>query len=186
MTFTYKKNLNSNFHVRLALFNQMLKDGITDGKPKTKQFECHDTHHQTVVTVHFEPSSMVLYFIWDDTNHVQQINSIKILQRRSNLPSRKDSKVFYFVCPLTGGKCRKLFLIGDVWRCRKSFYHTYSCQMQSHNERTMMFRESPERKHGKMYYKGNLTPYGKRVIKAWDYDDRCLELWEKALINELN
>ena len=49
--------------------------------------------------------------------------------------------------------------------------------MESRHSRAISYREEPYRKHGKEYYRGKLTPYGKRCIRY--------EVREQSIFGEL-
>jgi len=81
---------------------------------------------------------------------------------------------YYFVCPVTGRSCRKLYLIGSRFVSRFAFRALYEKQTKSHAERAGVYGyldavtklddmiKQPRRK---MYYREELTPYGRKVQK---------------------
>ncbi len=81
---------------------------------------------------------------------------------------------YYFVCPVTGRSCRKLYLVGSRFVSRFAFRALYEKQTQSSADRGGIYGyldavskldAITQQPHRKMYYRGQLTPYGRRVHK---------------------
>ncbi|WP_337942981.1 hypothetical protein [Parabacteroides sp.] len=106
-----------------------------------------------------------LTFKWKCKKEEKQAK-VKLHTEPSNLG---NGVVWYFLCPYTGHKCRKLFLDGNVIASRYAFSHVYSQSNESRSGRffTGFALKSPKRKYGKEFYKGKLTPYGKRMAKHY-------------------
>lgn len=99
--------------------------------------------------------------------------------RRSNLAGKtikRESFVYYFVCPFTGKNCRKLYLFNGVFGCREYFKPMYRRQTRSKTQISweLIFgllekidaatKEISSRKI-KRTYKGKLTKAWKRQLK---------------------
>ena len=97
-------------------------------------------------------------FMWEyqSVNYRQQIGFIEEL---SNL----RGEVRYFICPITGNKCLKLYLGQKSIFSRYAVKHVYSYQHLSHSTRIFANTRNPKRKHGRPKYKGKTTRYGKRI-----------------------
>lgn len=81
---------------------------------------------------------------------------------------------YYFVCPVTGRSCRKLYLVGSRFVSRFAFRALYEKQTKSHAERAGIFgyltavtqlQDLTTQPRRKMYYREELTPYGRKVEK---------------------
>lgn len=79
---------------------------------------------------------------------------------------------YYFVCPVTGRSCRKLYLVGGRFVSRFAFRALYDRQTKSRAERSGLFGylnavsdldRITRQKGRKMYYRDKITPYGLRV-----------------------
>lgn len=82
---------------------------------------------------------------------------------------------YYFVCPVTGRSCRKLYIVGGRFVSRFAFRALYEKQAKSRNERGGLFgfidaatkyedlTNAPRRK---WFYRGKPTPYGRKVERA--------------------
>lgn len=97
--------------------------------------------------------------------------------RSSNLDKGVTSWVkgrgyYYFVCPVTGRSCRKLYLVNGRFVSRFAFKHIYEQQTLSRNRRNDVFRfllyadkveqleQQPRRKYT---YRGKPTPFARKV-----------------------
>src|SRR5690606_6313544 len=63
-------------------------------------------------------------------------NTIKLAVKNSNLIPQhgkftKLSKIYYFICPITGKRCRKLYVMGAQFGCAKALNFYYSQQIKS-------------------------------------------------------
>jgi len=110
-----------------------------------------------------------LYIIpsWTDSETGKRLQQrIRVEQQESHLIA--GAHVYYFICPVSDQRCKKLYLICNGFRCRKTFRHYYPQQHKSHRERIKTYDgDAPYRAYGKQYYRGKLTPYGKRV-QRWE------------------
>ena len=106
---------------------------------------------------------------------------VKLKTEPSNLG---NGIVWYFLCPYTGHKCRKLFIDGNVVASRYAFAHVYNQSRESKIGRFFsgLNRKNIDRKYGKQFYRGLLTPYGKRLRKQYDKMKRANDLLEVYLV----
>lgn len=120
---------------------------------------------------------MSLDYVVDGTKSMQY--DVKIVTRTANIGR---GVVRYFICPETNSLCRKLYLHRGVFVSRKAMSGAmYQTQVDSKAMRfwRQLLNEPKERKYGKEYYRGKLTPYGKRLRryeKYWQQHDRILSL----------
>lgn len=99
---------------------------------------------------------------------------IELLQLPSNLGK---GQVWYFICPLTGERCRTLYQVGKYFASRKAQPETlYECQMYSKYYRWLDKTFGPElkldnlydevyKRFAKKHYRGKPTPKMKKVLK---------------------
>lgn len=104
-------------------------------------------------------------FRWESEGQ-QKERHIAIETAQSNLGL---NPVRYFVCPHTHKRCRKLYTDWRDFYSRYAFPHTYSQRNYSHRWREdvkvidyMRFVEK-DFKGRKEYYRGKLTPFGRKV-----------------------
>lgn len=112
-------------------------------------------------------------------NGKPKIYKIKLQFVPSNLPNRGNTGYYYFVCPLTGEYCRKLYLYKGTFVSRKAFRPLYWNQAMSHKQRkfespldwlllpSLMEKEMGSSAHRKTTYRGKLTPYGRKA-ERWN------------------
>lgn len=109
--------------------------------------------------------------------------------KRSNLNAATEHGYYYFVCPVTGALCRKLYLVDGRFVGRKAFHALYEQQTFSQKERR---ERGPWRdllavddlvynqRYRRETYAGRLTPYGRKVEKYC----RRLHLYERAAAHD--
>ena len=122
-----------------------------------------------------------LFFEWDRENELVcfrysynghfRKHSVAVRKADTNLGV---GEMYWFVCPITDRLCRKLYFVGGLmmsWFALKK--GRYPSQYLTANEkvhyRDRKYEQVPVRKYGKPYYRGKLTPYGKRLIR---YNER--------------
>ena len=178
VTITYHKNLNSNPHFSLRNFAPHIKRAIKEGEEMyyTQPLELGGVGY----TISFEPKEMIVKIGWTEEGEKYEYK-VKVLQERSNLPSLSGSMVYYFICPRTGQKARVIYRVGNYFWSRRALDARYYLQTLSRHSRTISHREDPHRKNGKEYYRGNLTPYGKRLKKYYDHEEQVVEELSKFL-----
>lgn len=167
MRITYYRDLYSNLHFSLSLVAPLIRKAVEVGK------FCYTaeaiTKNDYSLRFSFDPSTMELTIKCKEGDGEEFEQKVKVIAEKSNLPSLSGSKVYYFICPRQGVKCRKLFKIGSYFWSRRAFKASYPNQRESRNNREIAFVEDPTRKGGKEYYRGKLTPYGRRLQR---YDER--------------
>lgn len=127
-------------------------------------------------TIVFSLEEQICAFIWVYNGKRKQ-EKIELRKEPSNLG---QGYVWYFLCPYTGHKCRKLFLDGKTIASRYAFSHIYSIQKESRSGRFFYGLgrlEYPVRRYGKQFYRGKTTPYGHKV---WTYHKK-LEKYNQLL-----
>ena len=131
----------------------------------------------TIYKVSYSDGSDFLSFEMMDKDGTIRMIRVFLRTERSNLGT---GSVIYFLCPVTGHKCRKLFTDGRTIVSRYAFSHLYSYQRYSHRQRNLygilVKDNDPFRKYGKVFYRGTLSRYGKSI-------DRYLYRMDKALTN---
>lgn len=172
----YYTNLHSNPSINLRWFTQLIRRVAETGKAVTTREPVplnglDYTLYFTPVIIKRENGAINLILKWEDEGESYR-QVIGILQERNNLIP--NSFVYYFVCPF-GYKSRKLFYIANRWRSRRSFRHSYSSQNQSRHQRTFNHNEEPYKRYGKIEYRGELTPYGKRCLRYDQKEQRAEE-----------
>lgn len=172
----YYTNLHSNISIRLNWFVPLIKRVIDTGKAITTKdpFSLKGLDYaitfSPVVDIDID-GLITLTMEWRDEGQLYK-QRIPILQEDSNLIS--GSFVYYFLCPY-GYKSRQLFYIANRWRSRRSFRHSYNSQNKSHQQRIFNYSPEPYRRYGKEYYRGELTPYGKRCLRFEEKEERADE-----------
>lgn len=172
----YYRNLHSNPSIRLNWFVPLIKRVIETGKEVTTKEPLSLKGLDYTITffpvVAIDIDGLITLTIeWRDEGQLYK-QRIPILQEESNLIS--GSFVYYFLCPY-GYKSRQLFYIANRWRSRRSFRHSYNSQNQSHHQRTFNHSPEPYRRYGKEYYRGELTPYGRRCLRFEEKEERTEE-----------
>lgn len=172
----YYRNLHSNPSIRLNWFVPLIKRAIETGKEVTTKEPLslngidYTITYFPVVAID-RNGQITLTLEWSDEGQYYK-QRIPILREGSNLIS--GSFVYYFLCPY-GYKSRQLFYILNRWRSRRSFWHSYNSQNQSHRQRIFNHSTEPYRRYGKEYYRGELTPYGKRCLRYEEKEERTDE-----------
>lgn len=96
---------------------------------------------------------------------------IKVEQRESNLGI--GGYYYYFLCPETGRRCRYLYLYGGKFVSRfaipKVAYPSqeYRSKLARSLDVLLNVSDLVERRYGKEHYRGKLTPYGKKLLRAY-------------------
>lgn len=96
---------------------------------------------------------------------------------------------YYFVCPVTGRSCRKLYFVGGRFVSRFAFRALYAKQAHSQTERrrglfavltaARDFEAVDGQRFRKYHYRGRLTPYGRRVERLAERFQRAGELFQQ-------
>lgn len=112
------------------------------------------------------PSVMLDY----SHNGTPKVQEIALRWHPSNLRGNAGG-YYYFVCPLTGSLCRNLYFVQGGFYGRQAFRCLYEKQTYSREQRELfrLFSASAQletlrgQKHRKPMYRGNLTPYGRKL-----------------------
>lgn len=119
------------------------------------------------IDVTFFPSSLTFLFRWDYGGE-ERLQKVTLQRTPSNL--KKGSSVLWFRCPFSGSKTRTLYTDRFKLFSRGVVKHRYRAQTLSRLQRlteSKYFTEDwryPE-KGRKEFYRGELTPYGRRQEK---------------------
>lgn len=97
---------------------------------------------------------------------------VSVEARPSNLGLQ--ASVYYFLCPITGRICRKLYTDGTTLASRYAFPHTYSKRNSSHNWREFMqiwdgMLYLDKCRNRKERYRGKITPHGRKLSRLLVY-----------------
>lgn len=186
----YKYDIHRNLFLDLSFFTPFIKAAVSRGEGEYKvsidkiegmsRIEWDNFVIEfTYLVIAIRQDRITLYLKWtDEEEGIKEEYSqiIEVIAEPSNLVD--GAKVYYFYDFLW--KCRRLFYIGNRWESRLSFNHRYRGQTESRKMRVFCHLSSPYRKYGKEYYRGNITPYGKRCLR---YEKREKAAW-CALIDE--
>lgn len=100
--------------------------------------------------------------------------TVTLRWKPSNLNPKQG--YYYFVCPVTGLSCRKLYLVEGRFVSRRAFSAMYTTQTRNRTERSPLLRtldyltqaeEMENQRYRKPYYRGNLTPYGRKLERLY-------------------
>ena len=92
--------------------------------------------------------------------------------RPSNL--KHGTGYYYFVCPVTGLSCRKLYLVNGRFVGRMAFRPLYSQQAETRTQRALStytlralgaYEDMLNKPYRRLTYRGKQTPYGRKVEK---------------------
>ena len=152
--------IENTYRVTLSLFKDHLRKwrGSTEPKGVRLSYPLYD------ITALYNPSGDSIIF-----QGTGAAVTVELREEESNLGR---GKVLYFVCPVTQRKCRTLYTDGRVFVSRYAFPHRYKVQTLTAADRFIIGVTDPYRDGGKMYYRGKLTPYGKRVLRYEEKIDR--------------
>lgn len=96
---------------------------------------------------------------------------------------------YFFICPVTGRSCRKMYLVGGRFVSRFAFRALYDKQTKSRAERSGLFgflsavqdfETAANQKGRKMFYRDKITPYGLRVERLAERSRRIGAAYEAA------
>lgn len=162
-------NIDYLVRLRLKFCKELIDLSLRTGKPHVVGTEVKTPYYGNwKLFCRFYPDRMDLGIILINGEGEKIKQTIKIVEEDSNL--RNGSKVYYFLCG--GYKSRTLYSDGTGFYSRRSFKHSYHRQRIGHKNRLISPKTEPYRKNGKELYRGQLTPYGKRVQKYEEYENR--------------
>lgn len=131
------------------------------------------------------PEGIEITWYTEERGYKQRIN---FLREESNLGK---GYVYYFLCPVVGRKCRKLYITEKCLVSRYAFSKTtYNKRRESKKWRELdkLLKRGdnfPYRKYGKREYRGKLTPYGEKLLKFYENTEKETAALQDAL-NDLN
>ena len=166
----YYFSLYQNPHIRLRWFLPMIKKAVELGVgarvATMEPLPLNGIDYTLLFSAEAstdERGRIYLYLDWEDEEETYT-QKIRILKEESHLIP--GSYVYFFLCP-HGYKSKKLFYIANEWRSRRAFRHRYGKQNRSHLQRETdnFSQDEPYKPYGKEYYRGKLTPYGRRCLK---------------------
>lgn len=168
----YNLLLNANPSLRLRWFVPLIKAAEKWGRVYQEKYivlsvtdSGSGSSYTLSITAEVEVTDTILLTLrWKDEG-AQQTQTIWILKEESHLIS--GSYVYFFFCD--GYKSKNLYYICSKWKSRRDFPHRYYDQIITRRRRQLRPKESPYKDYGKEYYRGKITPYGKRCKK---YDAR--------------
>lgn len=169
------REITRNHFFTMRIMSAIIKDSKISGKPQGCSLCIGGQKYEAI----FDSREMSLYLLWNEGGK-QSSQAIKVVAERSNLID--SSFVYYFICPLSGRKTRTMYRIGEGFvngRIFKGVY--YRNQSLSKKHREIAYRENPERKYGKKYYRGIETPYGKRCKRYEEYEEKVFMAMAKYL-----
>lgn len=83
-----------------------------------------------------------------------------------------ETGYYYFVCPVTGLSCRNLYLVEGRFVSRAAFRPLYRTQAETKRplsvrtyDALLKYEQLAEARYRRLTYKGNTTPYGRKVEK---------------------
>lgn len=171
-----KTEIDKIARINLSNLRGLIKAGDND---RSNAYSCTFSSQGLTYKAIYSHGCKSLLFVFTDRAGAQQVRKVVLLREPINLGR---GSVLYFLCPYTGHKCRKLFLDGYTIASRYAFSHVYSYQKQSHKNRLLDGRafdmNHPETKGRKPIYRGELTRYGKRVLRYY----KKIEQAEKKLL----
>jgi hypothetical protein len=115
------------------------------------------------------PMCYLIYKYGGDTKQEE----IRLMFKHSNLDPESKHGYYYFVCPVTGTCCRKLYNVGGQFVGRSAFRALYPNQAQSRKQRKQIdllatlgaLRYMDGGKYRKEFYRGKPTRYRLRLEK---------------------
>ena len=179
----YYKHIDSNPHFYLRDVSPLLRLALREKKfvNLPNAFSLGGITY----TIGFDSQRGELTLRWEegDGHHTQRI---RVEGEPSNIPSLSGSYVYYFICPRTGTKCRVLYKMAEGGFCgRKALPKAlYALQMESKSVRYIHYPldgKEPYKPYGKEYYRGKLTPYGRKCQRY----EEAIERRDKAFWSNL-
>ena len=112
---------------------------------------------------------------------------ITLRYKQSNL--KAGTGFYYFVCPVTGLSCRKLYLVNGRFVSRMAFRPLYRQQAENYRNPIIQYYEHARKcedilfnsHHRRRTYRGKQTPWGRKYEKA---ERRYITLFDNAYTKE--
>lgn len=132
--------------------------------------------NKSSIRAKMDNTKMMLTLEYVINQEKQMRYNVTIIERAANIGK---GVVRFFLCPITHKPCRKLYLHDGMFVSRRALHGAmYRNQTESKWNRAIhngCFREDfvPYKRCGKPYYRGKITPYGKRIEKHQNIVDRA-------------
>lgn len=184
----YYTQINANPHFSLRFVSPLLKAAFQ--KQQTIELKNAFKLGDIVYTIGFNPKYKWLTLQWEEDGEPHR-QTIGVAAYPSNIRSLSGTSVYYFICPHTRTKCRKLYKVEEgVFFSRKALRRTlYPIQMESKALRYVHYpleEQEPYKRYGKEYYRGKLTPYGKKCQRYEQALDRKEQAYYETIGKLLN
>ena len=110
-------------------------------------------------------------FVYDHDGHTND-ETVLLRWKQSNL---NNGGFYYFICPVSGRSCRKLYFVGGRFVSRFAFRALYESQTVGPSERGNVWYQFAKfceyedllaQPYRKETYNGKLTPYGRKVERC--------------------
>lgn len=164
--------------IKLSDFRKIIRTARATEKRMGTQFSLCGISYKA----YFLPDMMMLILNWK-IGEEEKVQKIYLREAQSNLGL---NPVLYFVCPFSGKSCRKLFTDGRKFFSMHALSdgYTYRERNTSRRDRALMkgLSEPPDSHNRKPYYRGEITPYGKALIKYY----KKMEEAEKNMENVIS
>lgn len=182
----YYIQIKANPHFTLSYVSPLLKFATKREKAYTIE-DCMKIGSITY-SVGFDPLESVFTIKWAEEGRRNE-QKIYVVGEPSNIRSLSGTFVYYFICPRTGVKCRTLYkMMGGGFYSRKALPRAYyPIQMESKENRYIHYdkNNAPYRRYGKEYYRGRLTPYGKKCQRHEKAIERSNEEFYTSIVKYL-
>ena len=183
----YSTNIKANPHFSFKYVSPLLKFALQ----RQKEYFLKDCMKIGDITysIGFNPLEWAFTLKWEEEGKRYEQN-IYVVGEPSNIRSLSGTFVYYFLCPRTGVKCRTLYKIhGRGFYSRNALPKAlYPIQIESKKFRDIRYSyKEPYRRHGKEYYRGKLTPYGKkcqRYEEAVERSEEAFITWTSKFIKK--
>jgi len=117
---------------------------------------------------------------WIELDYVYGERHINYRVRLESLPKNLGGFEWYFICPATGRRCRKLYGIGERFLSRFAHHSVkYRTQIESKGYRDLFaaytkmirIREHVSKRHARTTYNGRPTKRYRRLLERFDRID---------------
>lgn len=149
--------------IKLSDFRKIIRTARATEKRMGTQFSLCGISYKA----YFLPDMMMLILNWK-IGEEEKVQKIYLREAQSNLGL---NPVLYFVCPFSGKSCRKLFTDGRKFFSMHALTDGFTYQDRNASRRDRLLskglKEPPESTNRKPYYRGELTPYGKKLLRYY-------------------
>lgn len=119
------------------------------------------------VQICVDTRALPMLYLWYSYNGEPVREQIRLMFKHSNLDREGSAGYYYFVCPVTGKYCRKLYIVNGRFVSRSAFRPLYPQQVKSKKQRRQarlidlileQDRIADEARRPKAFYRGKPTP----------------------------